>query len=297
MLQQHNSRPTRDNKKQETDLRRLKDGIEILPNGLMFWDENDKLIAHNKSAVDFVKSFGYDLKIGGDRFDHSNHMHDNNMISIPNGVSKKEYKEKMRESWKKLVGQRTRESNFINERSILFTDSRLEDGSTISLWTDITDNKKGEKSLKQLRDSIEIIPNMLMLWDKDNNLIMANKEARNIQKKMGFDLKPGVSRWDMLDAGLKSGCIDTPDGTSPAEWIKNRKKAMVSLTTQEKVESVINFKNKKIVILGTSTRLKDGGTLQIWTDISEIREKERQVAESQRKVREAEEKILSLIHI
>ena len=137
---------------------------------------------------------------------------------------------------------------------------------------------------------------MLMLWDKDNHLIMANKEARNIQKKMGFDLKPGVSRWDMLDAGLKSGCIDTPDGTSPAEWIKNRKKAMVSLTTQEKVESVINFKKKKMVILGTSTRLKDGGTLQIWTDISEIREKERQVAESQRKVREAEEQVSNALN-
>ena len=67
---------------------------------------------------------------------------------------------------------------------------------------------------------------MLMLWDKDNHLIMANKEARNIQKKMGFDLKPGVSRWDMLDAGLKSGSIDTPDDTSPEEWIKNRKKAL-----------------------------------------------------------------------
>ena len=46
----------------------------------------------------------------------------------------------------------------------------------------------------------------------------------------------------MLDAGLKSGCIDTPDGTSPAEWIINRKKAMVSLNTQEKVESLINLK-------------------------------------------------------
>ena len=285
-----------DNKKQETELLRLKDGIDILPNGLMFWDENNKLIAHNKSAVDFVKSFGYDLKMGGDRFDHSNHMHDNNMISIPKGISKKEYKEKMRESWKQLVGQRTRESNFSDERSILFTDSRLDDGSTISLWTDITENKKGEQSLKLLRDSIEIIPNMLMLWDKENQLIMANEKARTIQKRMGFDLKPGVSRWDMLDAGLKSGSVQTPDGTPPSQWIAKRKKAMVHLTTQETVESVINLNGDVLVILGTSTRLLDGGTLQIWTDITELKKKEQEVVESEKKVRAAEEKISNAIN-
>ena len=60
--------------------------------------------------------------------------------------------------------------------------------------------------------------------------------------------------------------------------------AISNLTTQETVESVINLKEKQLVILGTSTRLNDGGTLQIWTDISEIKEKEREVAESQRKL-------------
>ncbi len=283
-------------KKQETELLRLKDGIETLPNGLMFWDENDKLIATNKSAVDHLKNLGFDLHLGVHRFDHVNHLINNDFSILQSGLNKKAHINKMKENWKNFSGQRTREAKFSNGTSFLFTDTRLDDSSTISLWSDITEIKKGEKSLKQLRDSIEIIPNMLMLWNKDNQLIMANKEARNIQKKMGFDLKPGVSRWDMLDAGLKSGCIDTPDGTSPAEWIKNRKKAMVSLTTQEKVESVINFKKKKMVILGTSTRLKDGGTLQIWTDISEIREKEKQVAESQRKVREAEEQVSNALN-
>ena len=138
----------------------------------------------------------------------------------------------------------------------------------LSVFTDISEIKEREKSLKLLNDAIEIIPNMLMLWDKENNLIMANEKARNIQKRMGFNLKPGSSRWDMLDAGLKSGSIDTPDGTLPSEWIKKRKEAMVSLTTQETVESVINLKGKKLIILGTSTRLNDGGTLQIWTDIT-----------------------------
>ena len=53
-----------DLKNQETELLRLRDGIETLPNGLMFWDENDGLIASNKSAVDLVKQYKFNLKLG-----------------------------------------------------------------------------------------------------------------------------------------------------------------------------------------------------------------------------------------
>ena len=183
-----------------------------------------------------------------------------------------------------------------NGSFVLNITKRLPDGGTLQNSINITEIKKGEKSLKQLRDAIEIIPNMLMLWDKDNQLIMANKKARDIQKRMGFDLKPGVSRFDMLEAGLKSGALQDNDGLPAKEWVEKRKKSIINLTTQEIVESVINLKKKKLVILGTSTRLNDGGTLQIWTDITEIREKEREVAESQRKVREAEEKISNAIN-
>jgi PAS domain-containing protein len=125
---------------------------------------------------------------------------------------------------------------------------------------------------------------------------MANKKARNIQKRMGFNLKPGVSRFDMLEAGLKSGALQNNEGLPAKEWLEKRKLAISNLTTQETVESVINLKEKKLVILGTSTRLNDGGTLQIWTDISEIKEKEREIAESQKKVTEAEEKITNAIN-
>ncbi len=283
-------------KKQEEELIRLRDGIETLPNGLMFWDSNDKLIARNKAAIDFVKEFGFDLKLGVNRFDHVQHMHKKNIISLKKGMNKKQQIQKSKESWENFKGTRSRESNFNNGKSFLFTETRLEDKSTISLWSDVTEIKQVEESQKQLIDSIEIIPNMLMLWDKENQLIMANKKARDIQKRMGFDLKPGVSRFDMLETGLKSGALQNNEGLTAKEWVEKRKKSIINLTNQETIETVINLQKKKLVILGTSTRLYDGGTLQIWTDITEIREKEREVEESQRQVREAEEKISNAIN-
>ena len=203
-----------DSKKQENEMLRLKNGIETLPNGLMFWDEKDNLIAFNNSSQKFIKHYGFKLKIGMNFSELRKHMVFNHQ-KPPKGVSIKDHYKKRENAWKNLKGQNVRESNF-TDHTLHFTDTRLDDGSTICLWTDITEIKKGEKSLKLLSDSIEIIPNMLMLWDKDNILIKANQKARDIQKGMGFNLKPGVSRWDMLDAGLKSGSVDTSDGTSPA---------------------------------------------------------------------------------
>ena len=411
------------NKKQEIELLRLKDGIDILPNGLFFWDENNKLIATNKSAIDHLKEFGFDLRLGVDRFDHVKHLVDHNYNTIQSGLNKKTHIKRMKESWNNFTGQRSRETKFSNGLSFLFTDTRLKDGSTISLWSDITeikqvedsqkqlidaidvmpnsislwnkDNKlimanktsindmkklnfdlkpgisrismvkngvqlglfpipkgmarkkfyelkqneyeslkneqrdeielnngntvlniskrlpdggtlqnainiteikKGEKSLKLLSDAIEVIPNMLMLWDRDNKLIMANKIARDFQKRQGFKMKPGVSRVDMLDNGLRGGFISAPDNTSPKQWIEKRKLAMESLATQETVEGVVNFKNEIVNILGSSTRLEDGGTLQIWTDITDLKKKEQEVIESQKKVREAEEQISNALN-
>ncbi|MDC1086866.1 PAS-domain containing protein [Alphaproteobacteria bacterium] len=405
-------------KRKEKELLRLKDAIDILPNGLFFWDENNKLIATNKSAIDHLKEFGFDLHLGVDRFDHINHLVDHNYTVLQSGLDKKNHIKSTKESWDNFTGQRTRETKFSNGLHFLFNDTRLNDGSTISLWSDITEIKKreaslkqlsdaievmpntlmlwdkdnklitankssrddqkklgfdlkpgssrldmvkngvkkgvflprkgqskkefilerkksfdmlvdedrrevefssgnsslaiskrlpdggtlnivtniteikqGQKSLKLLNDAIEIIPNMLMLWDRDNRLIMANRRARDIQSKMGMLLKPGVSRFDMLEAGFRSGSILGGDGMSAQEWVKKRKKGIIKLKGREIVETKIKVENVIYDILGSFTRLNDGGTLQVWTDISEIRQKEREVEESQRKVREAEEKM------
>ena len=410
-------------KKQEKELLRFKDGIETLPNGLMFWDQNDKLIANNKSSVSFFKKFGFNLDIGITRNQLLEYMILKEKVLIPKEENKKQYLKKIIKEWKLFKGKKLRENNFSNGKTILTTDTRLEDGSTISLYVDVTDIKtveknqkqlidaidvmpnsislwdkenklimanqtsiadmkklnfelkpgvprismvrnvvnhglvpipkgmtkkqfyesklkeyeslkneqrdeielnngnfvlniakrlpdggtlqnsiniteikKGEKSLKLLSDAIEIIPNMLMLWDKDNRLIMANRRARDIQSKMGMILKPGVSRFEMLEAGLKSGSLLDSEGLPAKQWVEKRKKGIINLKGREIVETRIKVENVIYDILGSFTRLNDGGTLQIWTDITEIRQKEREVAESQRKVREAEEKISNAIN-
>ena len=285
-----------DIKKQEEEYKQLAAAIDVMPNTLMLWDKNNNLITANKSSRDDQKKLGFELKPGSSRLEMVKNGVKKGVFLPREGQSEEDLILERKQAFDKLVDEDRREVEFSSGNSSLAISKRLPDGGTLQIVTNITEIKQGQKSLKLLNDAIEIIPNMLMLWDKNNHLIMANEKARSIQKRMGFDLKPGVSRWDMLDTGLKSGSIDTPDGTSPSEWIAKRKEAMVNLIDQEIVESVVNLKGEKVVILGNSSRLKDGGTLQIWTDISEIKEKEREIAESQKKVTEAEEKITNAIN-
>ena len=285
-----------DIKKQEEEYKQLAAAIDVMPNTLMLWDKNNNLITANKSSRDDQKKLGFELKPGSSRLEMVKNGVKKGVFLPREGQSEEDLILERKQAFDKLVDEDRREVEFSSGNSSLAVSKRLPDGGTLQIVTNITEIKQREKSLKLLSNSIEIIPNMFMLWDKDNYLVMANKKARNIQKRMGFNLKPGVSRFDMLEAGLKSGALQNNEGLPPKEWVEKRKLAISNLTTQETVESVINLKEKKLVILGTSTRLNDGGTLQIWTDISEIKEKEREIAESQKKVTEAEEKITNAIN-
>ena len=220
-------------KKQENELLRLKDAIDILPNGLFFWDENNKLIATNKSAIDHLKEFGFDLRLGVDRFDHVNHLVDHNYNVLQSGLDKKTHMKRMKESWDNFSGQRTRETKFSNGLHFLFTDTRLEDGSTISLWSDITEIKQVEDSQKQLIDAIDVMPNSISLWDKGNKLIMANKTSINDMKKLNFDLKPGVSRMSMVKNGVKFGLFPVPKGITRKAFYEMKQKEYEDLKDEK----------------------------------------------------------------
>ncbi len=261
-----------ENKKQENELLRLKDAIDILPNGLFFWDENNKLIATNKSAIDHLKEFGFDLRLGADRFDHVNHLVDHNYNVLQSGLDKNNHIKRMKESWQNFSGQRTRETKFSNGLSFLFTDTRLDDGSTISLWSDITEIKQRENQFKQLVEAIDYLPNSVMLWDKNHKLIMANKIAKEKQKSWGFDMSKGASRIKMVQNVLKKGLVKPPKGITPKKFIEDRIKKFDDLKGQESFETFINDGGVEFV---STSRLPDGGTLQIITDITKLKENEK----------------------
>ena len=118
------------------------------------------------------------------------------------------------------------------------TSTRLPDGGVFSILSNITDLKRREASLKQLSDSIEVTPNAILLWDKDHKLVVGNKKARDVQKELDFDLKPGILRKDMIDNVEKKGLVAIPEGMSADEFYSQRRVA-----TKSSKNHIYDFRN------------------------------------------------------
>ena len=155
----------------------------------------------------------------------------------------------------------------------MFNETRLSDGSTITLWSNITEIKNRETKLKQLADAVDVMPNTFMLWDKNNNLVMANESSRTDQKKLGFNLIPGASRLEMVKNGVKKGVFLPKKGQSTKDFVLERKKAFDKLIDEDRREVEFSSGNSSLAI---SKRLPDGGTLQIVTNITEVKKKEKE---------------------
>ena len=152
---------------------------------------------------------------------------------IPENKSIKDFTKERSNFRAELIQDRKRETLLSDGTTFFSNEIRLEDGSMLSVFTDISEIKEREKSLKLLNDAIEIIPNNMMLWDKNNKLIMANAKARDDNASRGFDLKKGASRLEMVKNALRKGFMTAPKGVSQKDFLEMRKKQFETLKNQE----------------------------------------------------------------
>ena len=158
----------------DIERQKLAVAIENFPGIVMFWDEDDNLIVSNKRHIEAMKKHNIDITIkkGVSYEEMFRAQVKNNLYRIPKMLTRKLYQNQIRT--KSQLKFRYREINLNDGTTLLANETRFDDGSLLSVYTDITDIKKQEKEYKQLANAIEIIPNNMMLWDKDNKLIMAN---------------------------------------------------------------------------------------------------------------------------
>ena len=258
----------------DIERQKLAVAIENFPGIVMFWDEDDNLIVSNKRHIEAMKKHNIDITIkkGVSYEEMFRAQVKNNLYRIPENVNKENYI-KTRLEQRANLKSGTREINLNDGTTLLANETRFDDGSLLSVYTDITDIKKQEKEYKQLANAIEIIPNNMMLWDKDNKLIMANAKARDDNASRGFNLKKGASRLEMVKNALKKGFMSPPKGITHKDFIEIRKKQFEALKDQEAYEVIMN--NKYYLL--SSSRLPDGSTLQFATDINDTKNQENEL--------------------
>ncbi|MFQ5899807.1 MAG: GAF domain-containing protein, partial [Candidatus Methylomirabilia bacterium] len=175
-----------------------------------------------------------------------------------------------------LAGRRKDGSEFPVEIALSFIET--EDGVlAISLITDISERKRMEGALieaqTRLREVIEHISEGFALYDPDDRLVLCNSKYREIYAQSADLLVPGVRFENLLRAGVERGQFVAAIGRME-EWVGERlrhHRNPVSPIEQELAGG------RWLQI--TERRTQDGSTVGIRTDITELKQREQELAE------------------
>ena len=125
----------------------------------------------NKAVKTKEKKFGKNFKVGTSRLEIIKHSLSRGFINLPDKMSKKKYLIKRQKEFENptfMVEQRTLENLFGDSKSYIVNTAILPNGGTLQFYTDVTEIKENEKSLKRLSDAIELTPSSIYLWDQSD---------------------------------------------------------------------------------------------------------------------------------
>ena len=160
-------------------------------------------------------------------------------------------------------------------------------GRTLLTSIDITERKHAEAARVQteerLLDAVESIPDGFALFDAEDRLVLCNEHYRGAHPLRANALEPDVNFQDMLRAGVYGG--EFPDALGrEEEWIAERlvAHAAPSGPIEQRVFGGRWLRTEE-------KRTREGGIVAIRTDITELKNKERDLRESEQRLRQATE--------
>lgn len=151
------------------------------------------------------------------------------------------------------------------------------DGGRVGIRTDVTKLKRAEQ---RLLDAIESMHEIFVLWDADDRLVLCNSMYTEVIARAPEVVKPGASFETILRSNVSAQQIN-PGGIDQEDWIQERLR--VHREANGKME--LNLSDGRSFLI-TEVRTTDGGIVSIGTDITKIREQERELRKKDFKQRD-----------
>lgn len=142
---------------------------------------------------------------------------------------------------------------------------------------DVTDHELSQLALKQseqrLLVAIESISEGFCLYDSDDRLVVFNSKYRSIlYSGVAIELKAGMKFEDIVRRAAESGLIKEAQGRVE-EWLAER-----MARRRNPGEPHIHQRGDSRWILVSERRTQDGGTVAVYSDITELKHREEQLA-------------------
>ncbi|MFN4309499.1 MAG: PAS-domain containing protein, partial [Ferrovibrio sp.] len=250
-----------------TDLKlaeqRLRDAIEAINEGFVFYDADDRVVLFNRRFVQYFPALQDIIQVGITFEEMIRTALARGAIAVPEGE---------REAWiaERLWQHRNPEGVSIERqmsdgRWLLIHEQRTVDGGLVGIGTDITAIKQAER---QMFDAIESIPDGFVLYDKDERLVLCNSKYREFYSEISDLLVPGAKFSDILRTSIQRQMVDM-EPSFLEEWLAER----VELFRKGSGSTETRLANGRW-LRNTERRTSDGGVVGIRTDITALKQQQ-----------------------
>ncbi|MGF1623415.1 MAG: PAS-domain containing protein, partial [Alphaproteobacteria bacterium] len=158
-------------------------------------------------------------------------------------------------------------------------ESRMPDGGTVNILTDITSQveaqRETQRALALFESAIASIPDGFALFDADDRFVTCNEPYRKPVGEPAIDIERGATFESLIRGAVDHGFI--PDAVEdPEGWINRR----MELHRNPKGPFELERKNRWLRI--QESRMADGGTVVVLTDITREKQREEQLRQTQK---------------
>ena len=238
--------------------------IQALDNSadpMLVWDSEDRLIAVNKAMVEISDQLSFTPKAGQTLYEFYGDLFENVEGS---GADKEAFiKKRIRDRNENFGQPRITETTngLINEA----IDTKLPDGSVVTVLRDITHEKALENEIaksNQLVEALEKSSDPVLIWDKDDKLSFFNRAFAQTMTEAGIALEVGETYSNFLVNQFNS----LPDqGVSQDTWVKNRETIRSENFGQPRFTETPDGRIFEVM----DTRLSDGSIISVTRDVSQ----------------------------
>jgi diguanylate cyclase (GGDEF)-like protein len=246
----------------------LLDVIEVMPAGLVIYDEQHRLVQCNRRYNEIYPATA-DLRVPGARFE--------DMLRA--GIARGIYAEAVgrEEEWlaERLAFQaephKIHEQRMSNGRWLRVEDYKTSRGGFIGVRVDITELKLREAELQlqniKLDAALQNMSQGLVMFDADRKLVFCNQQYTNIYGLPLDLIKPGTTQDQILEHRVASGII--PESTAD-EYVSDRTTKAAAGTLSERLLELSDGRTLSVVI----RPLPNGGWVTTHQDVTERRRAE-----------------------
>jgi signal transduction histidine kinase/CheY-like chemotaxis protein len=168
---------------------------------------------------------------------------------------------------------------------------RMVDALKVFRDTAIEVEEKNLREVAQARqrliDAIESISDGFALYDAQDRLVLSNKRYREVLYPEAEDfMQAGMSFEAVLRNAVSRGLVDDAK-SDPEAWIENRLSAH-----SNPGDALLMHRAGDRWIRITERRIRDGGVVAVYTDVSELKRREAELAELVRKLETARDQAM-----